>query len=144
MMTDSNRQVVYHIPPTIDSRQIITKSNKKAKMARRAKKVSTRRLWTDEEKQILINELIENSDNIQACFFEVSKKINRTPGAISTYWYSSLSREEGVNVYGTLTYKNYSRNRKLGQGVRNKKGTNGVPITTSFWERFVRMIKKYI
>ena len=114
-------------------------------MARKANKVrKTCKKWTEEEEQVIIDELIKNPENITECFFEVSKKIDRTPGAINNHWYTVVSRKPGVNVYGTLSHNNYARNRKLGQGVKNKKGKRGVPITPSFWNRFINMIKKYL
>lgn len=115
-------------------------------MARKAKQQPKKvwKKWSEEEEQVIIDELLKSPDNITECFFEVSKKINRTPGAINNHWYTVLSRKPEVNVYGTLTPNHYARNRKLGAGVKNKKGNRGVPITPSFWDRFIRAIKKYL
>ena len=115
-------------------------------MAGKSKKAGKKTIkrWTNEENQVLIDEILKNPDNLSECFFTVAKIINRTPGAVNNHWYTSLSREADVTVFGTLSHNHFARNRKLGAGVKNKKGQRGVPVTPSFWNRFINMIKKYL
>lgn len=51
---------------------------------------STKRKWTKEEEDILVQAVQANPHNLSQCFRELSKKIDRSESGIMYHWYKVL------------------------------------------------------
>ena len=91
--------------------------------------------WSDEEENILLEEIRKAPYNLKACFIAASKKLDRSVGAIGNHWYTVTSKNPKILELGTISSKHFCRNRKNGKGV---------PVTQSIWRRFVAMVKRLV
>lgn len=72
------------------------------------------RKWTEEEEQILLDEIGRNPINFRMCFVAAATRIRRTPTACASHWYSYLSQSTKKNKTGLITIGRHT-------AVRNKK-----------------------
>lgn len=88
------------------------------------------RKWTPEEDAILSRYIDSSVTNLKACFLAVAEQTGRTPTAVTSHWYSVLSKRE--MHFATISKSHIAKNRKNGEGV---------PITLSLWQRFLRLLE---
>lgn len=88
------------------------------------------RRWTAEEDAILSRYIGHNITNLKACFIAVAEQINRTPAAVSSHWYTVLSKKE--MHFACVSKTHVAKNRKNGEGV---------PSTMNIWQRFVNLLR---
>lgn len=91
--------------------------------------------WTKEEEERLLQQVRTFPQNLTKCFFIVSEVIDRTPGAISQHWYSTLSKRPDVVCFFTASQDTLSKNRKNSEGVKCKR---------NIWQRLLTIISKII
>lgn len=78
--------------------------------------------YTAEEDAIIINAIEESGRNVAHGLSKAKLQLpNRTIGAITTYWYSSLSKKESANAFSLATKHGATKNRK--NLKRNEDGT---------------------
>lgn len=91
------------------------------------------RRWTPEEDQTLLKQIEAFPHNLTKCFAIVSEIVGRTPGAVSSHWYTQLSRDPNIEpLFATMSKQHCSKNRKNGVGV---------PSTPSIWRKILNLIK---
>ena len=67
---------------------------------------TTRKRWTIEEDQYLIDHLKNYSHNLQKGFLIASQHLDRTPEAISYRWYTKLSKQTPI-FRGDIVIRNF-------------------------------------
>lgn len=63
--------------------------------------MATRRRWTEEEEDILVQAVQANPHNLSDCFRLVASRLNRTEKSVTLHWYMSLNVSRNPRV-GTL------------------------------------------
>lgn len=101
-------------------------------MARRTSQRPAPLKWTDEEDQILIENIGRNPLNLRMCFITVSTLIRRTPSACASRWYGTLSKSNRKEHTAIITMGRHVavRNRK-----RFKEGMDMINLTAGFFQR---------
>ena len=77
--------------------------------------------WTDKENEILLNEISKNADNFRAAFENTAKKINRTPGSVTTHWYKHIRTNSEAETVLASKHK-YAVNSKNSNRKRDASG----------------------
>lgn len=92
--------------------------------------MGTRRIWTNEEEQVLIDLVRNNPNNLSRAFSEASNKLNRTKHAIEMHWYTK-TRHRGP-VFMTIGSK---------ATVNSKNGnTQGKRVSLTIWQRIKKLL----
>ena len=92
---------------------------------------TTRKLWTIEEDQYLIDHLKSYSYNLQKGFLIASQHLNRTSTAISCRWYTKLSKQ--TPIFMVASSKKATINRKNSE--------NTIRSNNSIWNKIKRLFK---
>lgn len=90
------------------------------------------RKWTEEEDNLLLNQVKTSPQNLSRCFIAVARNVDRTPSAVANHWYTVVSKKPDTTCFFTASSKHLSRNRKNGAGVE---------INRSIWQRFMQIIR---
>lgn len=101
------------------------------------KYMSTNKIWTNDEEQVVISKVGNNPGNLQKAFKEASIELSRTPEAISMKWYKGGLREKSAKVFITCSSKTVNVNRKI---VSDKTSDNTVNIRKSKWRRIINIL----
>lgn len=88
--------------------------------------------WTKEEDERLLQQVRVYPQNLSKCFLIVGEVLGRSPSAVSSRWYTVLSKRPDVMCFFTASSKHICKNRKNGVGVEN---------TRSIWRRLLNIIK---
>lgn len=75
--------------------------------------------WTEAEEERLIKNVKNHVTCLKKAFYQTSKEIQRTPGAISAHWYASTSVKSGHCIFVTISGKHIAVNRKNGKGNKS-------------------------
>lgn len=98
-----------------------------------------KRKWTAEENNKVINAVKRHPENLQYCFYTLSKKLNRTPAGISYQYYNvikpSLSAEDPIIFTGSP--KKIVPNSKV---VSRNKKTSKFSIVKAKWKKILEII----
>lgn len=89
------------------------------------------RKWTQEEENLLIDQIRVFPQNLSKCFITVAQETNRTKLAVANHWYTVTSKSPQARCFFTASPKHMSMNRKNGMGT---------PITQSIWVRLLRVL----
>ena len=92
--------------------------------------------YTEEEDRVILSEITETPYNLMGAFRRASIQINRSPGAISFYWYRSLRKKTGC-VFMTVSGKKCTVNGKNVVILENSNTTN---TSNSIWGRIKRFL----
>lgn len=98
--------------------------------------MSNYRFYTEEEDRVIISEIAETPYNLEDAFRRASTQINRTPGAISMHWYSTLRRKDNC-IFMTVSGKKCTVNGKNVVILENNNTTN---TGNSIWDRIKRFL----
>ena len=95
------------------------------------------RKWSVEEDEILLRYVKAGMFNLSKTFIMVSEHLTdngtpRTPGAVSSHWYTVVSRKPEALCFFTASSKHVAKNRKNGKGVDS---------TPSIWRRLLAVIR---
>ena len=103
------------------------------------KKIKKALPWTNEEDQILIENIGRNPLNLRMCFVTTSTLIRRSPSACSSRWYSTLAKSHQKEHTAILTMGRHVavRNHK-----RFKEGMEQVDLPGGFFTRVVNSLYK--
>lgn len=98
--------------------------------------MNQRRRWTNEEEQVLIDQVRLNPSNLSRAFLHTSTIIGRTPNTIRIRWYSKVRHSEPV-------FMTVSSNNTVTTNQKNVfHGTNdNVEDAPSIWERFLEFLR---
>lgn len=90
--------------------------------------------WTEEEDQILIENIGHNPLNLRMCFLATSARIRRSPSACASRWYGTLSKSNRKEHTAVVTLGRHQavRNRK-----RFKEGMDTISLSPGFFQRLV-------
>lgn len=90
--------------------------------------------WTEEEDQILIENIGKNPLNLRMCFIVTSTRIRRTPAACAARWYGTLAKSNRKEHTAVVTIGRHQavRNRK-----RFKEGMETIELNPGFFQRFL-------
>lgn len=92
--------------------------------------MGTRRIWTNEEEQVLIDLVRNHSNNLSRAFSEASDRLNRSKHAIEQHWYIK-TRHRGP-VFMTIGSRTT---------VNSKNGnTQGKRVSLTIWQRIKRLL----
>ena len=98
--------------------------------------MNQRRRWTNEEEQVLIDQVRLNPSNLSRAFLHTSAIIGRTPNTIKVRWYSKVRHSEPV-------FMTVSSNNTVTTNQKNVfYGTNdNVEDAPSIWERLLGFLR---
>ena len=92
--------------------------------------------YTEEEDRVIISEIVETPYNLIDAFRRASAQINRTPSAISMYWYRTLRRKSNC-IFMTVSGKKCTVN---GKNVVIFEDSNTTNTGSSIWDRIKRFL----
>jgi hypothetical protein len=92
--------------------------------------MATRRRWTSEEEQVLIDQLRINPSNLARAFRNTSNITGRSPHSIEQRWYSKVRHSEAV--FMTIGARNMSVNSKISNSPQ--------PVSVPIWRRILRLL----
>ena len=96
--------------------------------------MTTRRLYTQEEEQIIIEEIGNSIHNIQQGCRNAAERLGRTPHTIEQHWYTVTSKSEAC--YFIAGKRNKAKNRKIVRTGTYDSRSNNSP---SLWSRLLRL-----
>lgn len=92
--------------------------------------MGTRKIWTNEEEQVLIDLVRSNSTNLSKAFNEASDRLNRSKHAVEMHWYTK-TRYRGP-VFMTIGSK---VNINLKNGDKQ-----GKKVSLTIWQRIKKLL----
>lgn len=94
--------------------------------------MSTKRKWTKEEEEILVQAVKANPHNLSKVFREVAEQLGRTEGSVGIRWYGKLKKDSLCFV--TISSNNQLKN---GKNYDAELGHTNTPTKTSktLWEK---------
>jgi hypothetical protein len=92
--------------------------------------MATRRRWTSEEEQVLIDQLRINPSNLARAFRNTSNITGRSPHSIEQRWYNKVRQSE--TVFMTIGARNMSVNSKV--------SNNPQPVRLPIWRRILKLL----
>lgn len=100
--------------------------------------MTTRRRWTNEEEQVLIDQVRQNPGNLQRAFRAASEITGRGLPAVSYHWYHKVRHSEAI-------FMTVSSNNTVTTNQKNVfHGTNdNVEDAPSIWERFLGFLRAF-
>ena len=100
--------------------------------------MNQRRRWTNEEEQVLIDQVRQNPGNLQRAFRATSEITDRGLPAVSYRWYHKVKHSE--TVFMTISTNNtISTNQK---NVYNS-NTDNTQNSPSIWQRFLGFLRVF-
>lgn len=98
--------------------------------------MNTRRRWTNEEEQVLIDQVRINPSNLARAFRNTSEIIGRSSHSCEQRWYGKVRHSEAI--FMTVGSKTVNMNSK---NVFHGSYDNTEKIKVSIWRRFISFIK---
>ena len=98
----------------------------------------TYKRWTNDEEQVVINQVKANPQNLTKAFFLASEIIHRSPNSIALRWYLELKEKSGI-VFMTCSGKKTIANRK---SVRENTTCEETKVTKSIWNKIIKLLFK--
>jgi hypothetical protein len=92
--------------------------------------MTSRRRWTNEEEQVLIDQVRINPSNLTRAFRNASNIIGRSPHSCEQRWYGKVRHSE--TVFMTIGARNMS--------VNSKNSDNPQPVRLSIWRRILNLL----
>lgn len=92
--------------------------------------MTSRRRWTNEEEQVLIDQVRINPSNLSRAFRNASNIIGRSPHSCEQRWYGRVRHSE--TVFMTIGARNMSVNSKV--------SNNPQPVRLSIWRRILNLL----
>jgi hypothetical protein len=88
--------------------------------------MSTKRKWTKEEEEILVQAVKANPHNLAKAFREAAEQLGRTEGSVEIRWYGKLKKT-------SLCFVTISSNKQLknGKNYDSELGHTNTPTKTS-------------
>lgn len=90
------------------------------------------RKWTEEEDNILLQQVKQSPQNLSRCFLSVAEVTGRSKMAVANHWYQVVSKKPNSICFFTASPRHISRNRKNGLGVESNR---------SIWQRLMSIIR---
>lgn len=89
--------------------------------------------WSNDEEEVVISCVKESPENLKEAFTKASTMINRTPSAITTRWYDTISNnaDKHSTCFMCISKRKYARNRK------NVKKDIPAHTNNSIWGRLI-------
>ena len=91
---------------------------------------TTKRRWTNEEEQVLIDQVRQNPSNLARAFRATSDIIGRSPHCVEQRWYGKVRHSETVFI--NICARNMS--------VNSKNSDNTQPVSVPIWRRILRLL----
>ena len=91
---------------------------------------TTRRRWTNEEDQVLIDQVRQNPSNLARAFRATSDIIGRSPHCVEQRWYGKVRHSETVFI--NIGARNMS--------VNSKNNSNPQPVRLPIWRRILKLL----
>ena len=92
--------------------------------------MNQRRRWTNEEEQVLIDQVRQNPSNLSRTFRATSDIIGRSSHSIEQRWYGKVRHSE--TVFMTIGTNAMS--------VNSKNSDNTQPVRLSVWRRILNLL----
>ena len=92
--------------------------------------MTTRRKWTDEEEQVLIDQVRINPSNLARAFRNTSNITGRSPHSCEQRWYGKVRHSE--TVFMTIGANAMSVNSKVSDDTQ--------PVSVPIWRRILRLL----
>lgn len=92
--------------------------------------MSQRRRWSNEEEQVLIDQVRQNPGNLARAFRATSEITGRSSHSIEQRWYTKVRHSE--TVFMTIGANNMSVNSKVNSNTR--------PVKLSIWRRILKLL----
>lgn len=102
--------------------------------------MATKKRWTDEENNILVQAITANPHNIkEACKYAATKLEGRTPKACELHWYQSIAPANNTTKLGVsflaIGSKTIYKNRK------NSGNSTIQPEKNTLWAKIKKLIR---
>ena len=97
--------------------------------------MTTKRRWSNDEEQVIIDKVRQHSNNLQRAFEEAAEELGRTKYAVEFRWYGKLRNTE--IVFMTVSAKRKNINTK--NTMKGKQDTSE-EVQTSIWRRILRLL----
>lgn len=93
----------------------------------------TRKRWSSEEDQVIIDLISKNPNNLKKAFREASIALNRSVDSCRIRWYSNIIKNKNTpTCFITISKKTKSINSKNGKTAKN---------TISLWKKLLNLLK---
>lgn len=92
--------------------------------------MTTKRRWTSEEEQVLIDQVRINPSNLARAFRNASNITGRSPHSCEQRWYGKVRHSE--TVFMTIGARNMSVNSKVSD--------NSQPVRLPIWRRILKLL----
>lgn len=92
--------------------------------------MTSRRRWTNEEEQVLIDQVRQNPGNLARAFRATSQIIERDWRSIRQHWYSKVRHSEAV--FMTIGANAMSVNSKVSDNTQ--------PVSVPIWRRILNLL----
>ena len=92
--------------------------------------MNQRRKWTNEEEQVLIDQVRQNPGNLARAFRATSNITGRSPHSCEQRWYGKVRYSE--TVFMTIGASNMSVNSKVSDNIQ--------PVRLPIWRRILRLL----
>ena len=92
--------------------------------------MTTRRRWTSEEEQVLIDQVRINPSNLSRAFRNASNITGRSPHSCEQRWYGKVRHSE--TVFMTIGANTMN--------VNSKNGVNTQPVRLPIWRRILTLL----
>ena len=92
--------------------------------------MNQRRRWTNEEEQVLIDQVRINPSNLSRAFRNASNITGRSPHSCEQRWYTKVRHSE--TVFMTIGARNMSVNSKV--------NNNPQPVSVPIWRRILKLL----
>lgn len=92
--------------------------------------MTSRRRWTNEEEQVLIDQVRINPSNLTRAFRNASNITGRSPHSCEQRWYGKVRHSE--TVFMTIGARNMSVNSKVSNSPQ--------PVSVPIWRRILKLL----
>lgn len=79
--------------------------------------MTIQRKWTEAEDEVLYKEVDNHPYNRHQCFLAVAQRLDRSPGAVQTRWYTKVSKDPRYCCFFTLSRHHIAINRTNSKGL---------------------------
>ena len=97
--------------------------------------MTAKRKWTNEEEQVLINQVRQHPNNLQNAFKATSGIIGRSAHSIEQRWYGKIRHSETVFMTISPKTKNINTKNTVQGGYNNTER-----VQLSIWRRILKIL----
>ena len=102
----------------------------------------TRKRYTKEEDDRIMEVIQENPENLQKAFRILSEELNRSIRALTNRWYMVLNNHESPKYRGTTCFMTISKRKKfVNRKTFNTPSEKVKKNSTSIWTKILKLLR---